>query len=105
MVCLPEEPELVGFGEDHEGLPPATSSTAQKISSSEGYVALKMPSAANNVRSIENNLQQKKISPDMSAHFSSSPSPPTMTASSASSAVSSAASSAMKCKPPTGTFK
>ena len=104
MVCLPEEPELVGFGEDHEGLPLPTSSTPQMTSLFEGYVTLKKPPGANNGNYTQNNTQQKSILPDVSAHFSASPSPPTMTASSASSAISSNTSSAIKCKLPEGTL-
>ena len=100
MACLPEEPELVSFGEDHEGLPPPASSTPQRTSVSGSYVILKRPSVGNN-----GTVQQRQISPDGTAHLSSSPSPPIMTASSASSAVSSAASSTMKNKPPTGNIK
>ena len=102
MVCLPEEPELVRFGEDHEGLPPLNYSVPQRTSASEGYAILKRPGVVGNGMCPPNNRQTIQISPDASAHFSSSPSPPTMTASSASSAVSSLGSSVMKHKPPTG---
>ena len=102
MMCLPEEAELVGFGEDHEGLPLPSYSVPQKTPTSESQTTLKGPTFIHNANNAQRNFKQTKMSPDMSAHFSSSPSPPTMTASSASSAVSSLASSAMKSKPPTG---
>ena len=92
-MCLPEEPELVNFGEDHEGSPlPSLENDGQG-------------KRANGIKlgmGIQPNVQQGNVSPDMSAHLSSGPSPPTMTASSTSSVVSSLASSAIKSKPPTG---
>ena len=87
-MCLPEEPELVNFGEDHEGSPlPSLENDGQG-------------KRANGIKlgmGIQPNVQQGNVSPDMSAHLS-----PTMTASSTSSVVSSLASSAIKSKPPTG---
>ena len=102
MICLPEEPELVRLGEDHEGLPPLSYPVPQITSSSEGHVTIKRPVIATNASCAQNNIHTNKISPDIPTHFSSSPSPPTITASSASSAVSSLGSAVMKSKPPTG---
>jgi hypothetical protein len=102
MICLPEEPELVRLGEDHEGLPPLRYPVPQITSSSEGHVTIKRPVIVTNENYAQNNLHTNKISPDIPSHFSSSPSPPTITASSASSAVSSLGSAVMKSKPPTG---
>ena len=102
MMCLPEEPELVRFGEDHEGLPIPNFSGSQKLASLEDDRQGKRANGIKQGIGIQPNVKQSNVSPDMSAHFSSSPSPPTMTASSASSVVSSLASSAIKSKPPTG---
>ena len=88
-MYLPEEPELVNFGEDHEG-----SLENDRQGKRANGIKLGM--------GIQPNVQQGNVSPDMSAHLSSGPSPPTMTASSTSSVVSSLASSAIKSKPPTG---
>ena len=102
MICLPEEPELVRLGEDHEGLSSLSHPTPQIASSSEGYVTIKRPVIVTNASCAQNYRHTSKMSPDIPAHFSSSPSPPTITPSSASSAVSSLGSSGMKSKPPTG---
>ena len=101
-MCLPEEPELVRFGEDHEGLPIPNFSGSQKLASLEDDRQGKRANGIKQGIGIQPNVQQCNVSPDTSAHFSSSPSPPTMTASSASSVVSSLASSAIESKPPTG---
>ena len=101
MVCLPEEPELVHFGEDHEGVPApltsglVTSTPLQMSSTVGGYVTLKRPYLP-----VTASGQQRKLHSDVAAHISSSPSPPT--ASSESSAISSAGSSVSKDKTQTG---
>ena len=102
MLCLPEEPELVKFGEDHKGLSPTNNSILNRSGKSEGHETFKMPSTLNNENGARIKLITDKSLSDLSAQFSSSPSPPTITASSASSQVSSTGNSIMKSKPPTG---
>ena len=102
MLCLPEEPELVKFGEDHKGLSPTNNSILNRSGKSEGHETFKIPSTLNNENGARIKLITDKSLSDLSAQFSSSPSPPTITASSASSQVSSTGNSIMKSKPPTG---
>ena len=102
MICLPEEPELVRFGEDHKGLSPTNCSIFNGTGNFEGRELQKRPYIFNNDNGARIKLLNDKSLSDMSAQFSSSPSPPTITASSASSAISSAGNSMMKNKPPTG---
>ena len=102
MICLPEEPELVRFGEDHKGLSPTNYSILNETGNFEGREIQKRPCILNNDSGARIKLLNDKSLSDMSAQFSSSPSPPTITASSASSAVSSAGNS-LKNKRPTGT--
>ena len=88
MMCLPEEPELVRFGEDHEGLPIPNFSGSQKLASLENDRQEKRANGIKQGMGIQPDVQQDNV--------------PTMTASSQSSVVSSIASSAIKSKPPTG---
>ena len=102
MICLPEEPELVKFGEDHKGLSPTTYSNFIGTGNSKGHEMPKTHGPINNDNGTKMKLLSDKSLSDMSAQFSSSPSPPTVTASSASSQVSSSGNHMMKNKPPTG---
>ena len=102
MICLSEEPELVKFGEDHKGLSPTTYSNFIGTGNSKSHEMPKTPGAINNDNVTKMKLLSDKSLSDMSAQFSSSPSPPTITASSASSQVSSIGNYVMKNKPPTG---
>ena len=102
MICLPEEPELVKFGEDHKGLSPINYSNLSGTSNFANLEKPQMPGGLNNDNGAKTKILSDKSLSDMSAQFSSSPSPPTITASSASSQVSSIGNYAMKNKPPTG---
>ena len=102
MVCLPEEPELVKFGEDHKGLSPINYSNLSGTGNFANLEKPQKPVGLNNDNGAKMKIRSDKSLSDMSAQLSSSPSPPTITASSASSQVSSIGNYAMKNKPPTG---
>ena len=48
MICLPEEPELVRFGEDHKGLSPTNCSIFNGTGNFEGRELQKRPYIFNN---------------------------------------------------------